>query len=308
MVAPAGPGRRDASGWPAGSRIWRVGWLFGLQVHELNWIKAFRRQSPTAWLCGPSGIATFWSWLMLRVSDRGGSRSPIGRDHPDRPPSAANTTHPLSHRAARLPGHLDPGGRPGRTAPPRALGPGRGGHGRRRPQCVVRAGRLRLCVPRDVQGSNGSYEPVSRYAPDSVRWLVDGDQAVFEGDWSTSAGRSSSRRPRPGRRSGRARRPVRPYAVLLVPCWLTLGPAASSARSAPTGSSSTTCRSCRAAGAPAAHGAHQPGPGPAGRVRARPGRSTAAGRPAPGGRLAAAAVVVAGTLLVLQDYVTARTW
>jgi hypothetical protein len=82
----------------------------------------------------------------------------------------------------------------------------------------------------DVQGSNGSYEIVSRKVPDSIRLLVERDHAVFGerliylgwvvvalavvGLAAVLAGR------------GRART-ARPYAVLLVPLvFLTLGPTA----------------------------------------------------------------------------------
>jgi hypothetical protein len=53
--SPAGArARRD--GKRVASRIANLAcrWLFGLQVHDLNWIKGFAVRSPTAWLCGPS--------------------------------------------------------------------------------------------------------------------------------------------------------------------------------------------------------------------------------------------------------------
>jgi hypothetical protein len=82
----------------------------------------------------------------------------------------------------------------------------------------------------EVQGSNGSYEPVLRYAPESIRWLAQrdevvlGERLVYVG-WGigvlAAIGLAAALAGR-----GRARA-ARPYAVLLLPLLVfTLGPAA----------------------------------------------------------------------------------
>ena len=97
---------------------------------------------------------------------------------------------------------------------------------------------------------NGSFEPVSRYAPDSVRWLGTGPGG------STGAGlrpgRSSSRRHRPGRRSGRAPG-VPALCVLLVPL-LLLPRRPSTSAVPPYRFFFDHLRPVAAAGAPAAQG------------------------------------------------------
>jgi hypothetical protein len=161
----------------------------------------------------------------------------------------------------------------------------------------------------DVQGDNGSYEPVSRYAPESVRWLVDRSQAVFDGrlvyvGWAVviAAGIGLV-----AALIGRADR-ARPYAVLLVPLLLlTLGPAADIGPFRPYRFLFDHLPFLSFQRVPqrlmvltslvlvllAVCGLDLVG------TRLLAGRRRAAG-------LVAAAVVVAGTLLVLQDYVMAR--
>ena len=196
--------------------------------------------------------------------------------------------HPLSHRPARLPGSSGPWGPPWPGAAP-CPGP--------RPRrsraswssvwCTCWPPSP-MCSVGDVQGSNGGFEPVpevrARFGP------MAGGPGPGGVRRAVGLRRLGGRRRgghRPGRRSGRpCCLGAWPHAVLLVPLLLlTLGPAVDvgPVPPLPVLLRPLLAVPVTAAGAPAAHGAHQPGPGPAGRVRARPGRSTAAGRPAPGG-------------------------
>jgi hypothetical protein len=82
----------------------------------------------------------------------------------------------------------------------------------------------------EVQGSNGSYEPVIRYAPESIRWLVERDEVVF-GERLVYVGWGIGALAAIGlvaALAGRGRaRTAGPYAVLLLPLLVfTLGPAA----------------------------------------------------------------------------------
>ena len=69
------PGCRD--GKRVASRIANVACrlLFGLEVHDLNWIKAFRREVTDGSPCAPSGTATSWSWPTTRATGSARSRS-----------------------------------------------------------------------------------------------------------------------------------------------------------------------------------------------------------------------------------------
>jgi hypothetical protein len=82
----------------------------------------------------------------------------------------------------------------------------------------------------DVQGSNGGYRPILNYAPKSVLWLVQRDHAVV-GETLIYLGWGVVALAAVGfvaAVAGRGRlRTARPYALLLVPLlFLTLGPAA----------------------------------------------------------------------------------
>ena len=82
----------------------------------------------------------------------------------------------------------------------------------------------------DVQGSNGSFEPVARHVPESIGWLVDRSQSRF-GELLIYVGWVVAVLAAVGlvaALAGRGRaRAARPYAVLLAPLlFLTLGPTA----------------------------------------------------------------------------------
>ena len=251
------PSPRWPPGWPrspgCAATRWQLLAAAGALAYAFTPHRMFQLTShfnAVMWWAFPAALLAFEVMVGRRRAEEavGVAGGRAGRGHPDRGRQRRVPPHPVPDRAARVPGRLDAGGRPGRPAR-RALGAAGRGRGHAR-------GGLRLCpagLPGRVQGVGGGrergWQQVVLYSPASVWAMVrktfgtQGEGLIYVG-WPllVLAGIGLVAVV-----AGGGRRLA--YAVLAVPLvLLTYGARANVAGFGCTGSSSTTCRSSPCSG------------------------------------------------------------